>query len=209
MKEKPQDEYVDPQAPPRLSRRNIVAVVLAVAGVLLALFFGSRRVAAPDDPTYDAPLDLELLGDRPPMPVPWEKPVERTDWPRSTPDRADPRRLRYDEALRSRSVLHVEAAPNNTADAPPSGHVLAEASVIEAAMMTGVDSSRPGPIIAQVVRPVYDTATLDHVLVPGRHTPDRFARRSVGRSGSTDHHSVDAHDFPGWQFKRPPWVSCD
>ncbi len=166
MKEKPEEDYVDPQAPPRLSRRNVMAVVLAISGVLLALFFGSRRVAEPVERIHDDPIDLDVLGDRPPVPIPWGVPAEKPGWPQPTQDRADPRRLRYDEALRSRSVLHFEPAPPDTLDAQPSGHVLAEASVIEAAMITAIDSSRPGPVIAQVVHPVYDSATLGHVLVP-------------------------------------------
>ena len=49
-REKPgAEDFVDPAAGDtmRLSRRNILALVLTVAGVILALFFSSRRTPAP------------------------------------------------------------------------------------------------------------------------------------------------------------------
>ena len=37
------EEFMDPIPPARLSRRNVLALTLSVAGVLLVLFFSSRR----------------------------------------------------------------------------------------------------------------------------------------------------------------------
>lgn len=172
MSRQAEDEYVDPQpSPARLSRRNVVALALAAAGVLLALFFGSRRSLPPPGVAGDplTPTDLGAPGERTPVPVPWGTPERESEWPQEEPDRADPRRLRFDEALRSRSVLHVEGAPEVLpAAGSPSAprYVLSESSVIEAALLTGIDSSRPGPVAARVVRPAYDSATLRHVLIP-------------------------------------------
>ena len=41
-----------------------------------------------------------------------------------------------------------------------------EGSVMEAALETGINSGRPGAVIARVVRPVRDSRHLRHVLVP-------------------------------------------
>ena len=47
-----------------------------------------------------------------------------------------------------------------------SDFTVAEASVIEAALVTAIDSDRPGPVIAQVTRPVYDSKNMQHLLIP-------------------------------------------
>ncbi len=171
MSDSGSDEFVDPQPPPaRLSRRNVVALALTVAGVLMALFFGSRKTVHDTEMSGDAlsPLDLGSLEERPPMPVPWGEPARRQGWPQKEPDRADPRRLRYDEALRSRSVLPVQGVPagDGEEEEQPEGFAVTESTVIEAALLTGINSSRPGPVVARVTRPVYDSKTLSHVLIP-------------------------------------------
>ena len=71
-------EFVDPVPVARLSRRNILALVLSLAGVLLVLFFSSRR-STPEAPTsYDlAPLPvpdamkLAPVEPRAPRRTPW------------------------------------------------------------------------------------------------------------------------------------------
>ena len=50
-------EFVDPTPVARLSRRNILALVLSLAGVLLVLFFSSRQRTSEPPTSYDlAPL---------------------------------------------------------------------------------------------------------------------------------------------------------
>ena len=41
-----------------------------------------------------------------------------------------------------------------------------ESTVIEAALESALHSDRPGPVIARVVRPVRDSAQLQHILIP-------------------------------------------
>ena len=47
-----------------------------------------------------------------------------------------------------------------------SDYTVAEATVIEAALVTGISSDRPGPVVARVVRPVYDSKNMHHLLIP-------------------------------------------
>ena len=47
-----------------------------------------------------------------------------------------------------------------------SDYTVAEATVIEAALVTGINSDRPGPVVARIVRPVYDSKNMHHLLIP-------------------------------------------
>ena len=169
------DDFVDPSPPARLSRRNVVALALSVAGVLLALFFSSRRAPAPverePEPGYVGLAPITLGPAPPPAPAPWAASESAEETPRS-----DPRQLSYDEARRSRPMVAANRAEGAEEEdlSPPAGneareigdYTLAEASVIEAALETRVHSSRPGPVVARVTRNVYDTKHLRHVLIP-------------------------------------------
>ena len=167
-------EFVDPAPVARLSRRNILALMLSLAGVLLVLFFSSRR-STPEAPTsYDlAPLPvtdamtLAPVEPRAPRRTPWE-PSEA-----SRPERVNERKSRYDEARQARGVLHVsvpeiESSQPDSADTIERGQelMLQEGSVIEVALETGIHTGRPGPVRARVTRPVRDSITLRHLLIP-------------------------------------------
>lgn len=43
---------------------------------------------------------------------------------------------------------------------------VAQGTVIEAAMVTAINSDRPGPVIAHVTHPVYDSKNMQHLLIP-------------------------------------------
>lgn len=57
------------------------------------------------------------------------------------------------------------AQPDHGAD-PGASHRLQAGTVIAAALITGIRSDRPGPVIAQITQPVYDSATGRIVLIP-------------------------------------------
>lgn len=170
-----EEETVDPLPSPRLSRRNILALVLTVVGVLLVLFFSSRR--SPSEappapaPSYMGRAPIEII---PHTPAPWNAPraqEEREE--REVTIRKDRRMARYEEALRSRPVIRSiqedELASTVPAPAKPNTlgmYTVAEGSVIEAALITGIDSARPGPVMARIMRPVRDTAHGSHILIP-------------------------------------------
>ena len=81
-------------------------------------------------------------------------------------------------ALTSQPAAAPQAPARTTASAsgPPSvavldrraatEHTLRAGSVIPAALVTGMNSDLPGPVVAQVTRNVYDSATQRDVLVP-------------------------------------------
>lgn len=170
-----EEETVDPLPSPRLSRRNVLALVLTVVGVLLALFFSSRRSPseAPPapEPSYMGRAPIEII---PQTPAPWNAPRAREDRvDREARSRTDRRMARYEEALRSRPVIRSiqedELEPAVPAPAKSNtlgAYTVAEGSVIEAALITGIDSDRPGPVMARIMRPVRDTADGSHVLIP-------------------------------------------
>src|SRR5581483_3925105 len=57
--------------------------------------------------------------------------------------------------------------PHSTMLHPPaSPFTIMQGSVISAVLISGVDSDYPGPIVAQVDRPLYDTATGKSLLIP-------------------------------------------
>ncbi len=167
-------EYVDPVPVTRLSRRNILALALSLAGVLLVLFFSSRRQSSEHVPPYELTasptvetLTLTPVEPRTPRPSPWEPQTltrhERTDERKST----------YDQARQSRGVLHVSSTFNaDTVQAHTevmgsgTGLILLEGSVMEAALETGIHTGRPGPVRARVTRPVRDSKRLKEVLIP-------------------------------------------
>ena len=167
-------EFVDPTPVARLSRRNILALVLSLAGVLLVLFFSSRQRTSEPPTSYDlAPLPaadvlkLAPVEPRAPRRTPWE-PSEVTH-----PERLNERKSRYEEARRARGILHVagsgiESSPQDSVDTTERGQelVILEGSIIKVALETGIHTGRPGPVMARVTRPVRDSKTLQHVLIP-------------------------------------------
>ncbi len=171
------EEFVNPSPPARLSRRNILALVLSIAGVLLALFFSSRRssVVETDHQPMDLPpathVELAPLEFKAPLPPPWAPPPSQP----SRMERTDERQITFDEARQSRTIVHA-ARPETksgegaaaTAELSETADVLVirEGSVIEAALETGINTGRPGAVMARVVQPVRDSRHLRHVLVP-------------------------------------------
>ena len=167
-------EFVDPVPVARLSRRNILALVLSLAGVLLVLFFSSRRSTPEASTSYElAPLPatdamtLAPVEPRAPRRTPWE-PSEAM-----RPERVNERKSSYDEARHARGVLHVsvpeiESSQPDSMDTIERGQelVLLEGSVIEVALETGIHTGRPGPVRARVTRPVRDSKTLQRLLIP-------------------------------------------
>ncbi|MCY4233583.1 MAG: TrbI/VirB10 family protein [Bacteroidetes bacterium] len=169
-------EFVDPVPVTRLSKRNILALALSLAGVLLVLFFSSRRQSGPSVTEYELSppsaadvITLAPLEPRIPPPNPWETPPKS-----SQQERNDGRKNSYDQARHSRGVLHVTTSmtpdsiqENNTSDISARDQLmLLEGSVIEAALETGVHTGRPGPVRARVIRPVRDSKWLKDVLIP-------------------------------------------
>ena len=167
-------EFVDPVSVTRLSKRNILALALSLAGVLLVLFFSSRRQPAESNTEYElapAPavdvLTLAPVEPRTPIPSPWEPSTS------IRPERTDERKSTYDQARQSRGVLHVSSIVNTDSTQEPSivteedeDLILLEGSVITAALETGIHTGRPGPVRARVVRPVRDSKRLEQVLIP-------------------------------------------
>ncbi len=225
-------DFVDPNPPQskRLSRRNVLALALTVVGVLLVLFFSSRRnptrqseVGVRSEPGYvgRAPIVIGAPDESAEAPTPqlspWANPspYAQAD-PAAREPQADPRQQRYEQALRSRPVLSVSGVASRDASegrpgtgtldpdagvgdeprvftlgaqGPPAGrffegasppgrgaapvrlvelsdYTVAEATVIEAALVTGINSDRPGPVVARVIRPVYDSKNIHHLLIP-------------------------------------------
>lgn len=172
--EQDRTEFVDPVSVTRLSRRNILALALSLAGVLLVLFFSSRRQSAKPGTEYDLNpvsavdvLTLAPVEPRTPIPSPWQPPApERTE-------RTDERKSIYDQARQSRGILHVSGAVGQDSTQLPSTAIpeeqrliLLEGSVMTAALETGIHTGRPGPVRARIVRPVRDSKRLEEVLIP-------------------------------------------
>ncbi len=167
-------EFVDPASVTRLSKRNILALALSLAGVVLVLFFSSRRQSTESNTEYELSptpavdvLTLAPVEPRTPVPSPWE--------PSSTmrPERSDDRKSTYDQARQSRGILHVSSIMKPDSAQKPSlvteedeGLILLEGSVITAALETGIHTGRPGPVRARIIRPVRDSKRLEHVLIP-------------------------------------------
>ena len=172
--ENEQSEFVDPVSVTRLSRRNILALILSLVGVLLVLFFSSRRQSEEPVTEYELPsspamdlLTLTPVEPRNSIPNPWESPTS------IRPERTDERKSIYDLARQSHGILHISSAgsPADTTQNPvmagkEEGLILREGSVITAALETGVHTGRPGPARARVVRPVRDSKQLEQVLIP-------------------------------------------
>ena len=180
------NEFVDPHPTPRLSRRNIIALILTIAGVLLVLFFSSRRtleepvVSSESGYMGHAPIEINLDPTVPSDPDPWGAPSSgNTNPSREEMPREKLRLAHYEEALRSTPVV-VSTQETDTpvqdtafADAPPHNsrqvigeYTVAEGATIEAVLVTGAQSNRPGPVTARIVQPVYDSMHLQHLLIP-------------------------------------------
>lgn len=231
------DEIIDPAPPRRLSRKNILALVLSAVGVVLVLFFSSQpgrdRGQADTSPPADpaayggvAPITVEASADIPLPPTyptgnPWGSGPAPEQWGGTggeRPDEVAELRQLFEQARKSRTVLYSAglsgaddpapagerdgadgsdallrealapltalglAAGGANAGAPGSGrgwqstttgrtvgygsHVVRRGSVIHAALETTVNTDRPGPVIARVVRPVRDSQGFRHVLIP-------------------------------------------
>lgn len=167
-------EFVDPVPVTRLSKRNILALVLSLAGVLLVLFFSSRHSRTDLTTEYEFPsnpamevLTLAPVEPRTLRPNPWES------TPTIQSERVDERKSIYDQARQSRGILHVSGSisrdsSQSAASVPERAEdlILMEGSIIEAALETGIHTGRPGPVRARVVRPVRDSKRLEKVLIP-------------------------------------------
>jgi len=169
-------EFVDPApvAIARLSRRNILALALSLAGVLLVLFFSSRRQSAESITEYDLPpastpdiLTLAPVEPRAPQPNPWEPPKAVYS------EHTDERKMRFEQARQSRGVIRVSGlvtpdSMQNTTVTPKekSELILLEGSVIETALETGIHTGRPGPVRARITRPVRDSKRFQAILIP-------------------------------------------
>ncbi len=176
-----EEDFVDPptQQPARLSRKNILALVLTVAGVILVLFFSSRRTPAParneaipEAPDHRSLTPITLGGDPEP-----QEPSQGASWQSAAtsappgPPRDAQRRTRYDEARQSRPLVHSFEMPTPEANEAAAGegqrrYTVRQSTVIDAALETALHSARPGPVLARVVRPVPDSRSLRHVLIP-------------------------------------------
>ena len=176
-KETSSEEFVDPQPPARLSRRNIVALALTVVGVLLVLFLGSRRPRPEPEPGYMGRAPVELNREPFVAPTPWSAPPEEKRQVELQQARQEDHRLaRFEEAMRSRPLVTSVESEGGAAQAAQAAeeatretigtHTVAEGAVIEAVLMTAIHSARPGPVAARVVLPVYDSVTERQILIP-------------------------------------------
>ena len=174
------EEFVDPSPPVRLSRRNILALALSVTGVLLVLFFSSRR-KKPVDSSYTQveypSTEYPILEPIEPSGVTYGLSGGGWDISESSsvpdPPKADQRALTFEQARRSRALIHsIQPVEDSSYSASPpttsgvGAFVLREGSVIEAALETAIHTGRPGAVTARVVRPVRESGHLTHVLIP-------------------------------------------
>ena len=174
------EDFVDPAPSVRLSRKNILGLVLTVVGVILALFFSSRRSPAPrsaervpEAPGYGSLAPITIGTPDLAIPAPEATPAPGT-WsstpaqPSARQIRGERQRARYDEARRARPLLHIsDGALDEDAAEPAKGtFTVRESTVIEAALETALHSKRPGPVLARVVRPVRDSEHLNRILIP-------------------------------------------
>ncbi len=228
------EDILDPAPPRRLSRKNILALVLSAVGVVLVLFFSSQPgrdrgqgdiVPPPDPAAYGgvAPITVEESADIPLPPAyptgnPWGSGPAPEQWGGAAGAGPAEQRQLYEQARKSRTVLYSAGASDtprqvvsgqmgeaDDSDAlirdalaplaalglaaggasagPAAGaqgwqstttgstvgygsHVVRQGSVIHAALETAVNTDRPGPVIARVVRPVRDSQGFRHVLIP-------------------------------------------
>ena len=177
MAKESSEEYVNPRSTARLSRRNVLALALSVTGVLLVLFFSSRRTS-PDEPEYrqvELPASsypiLEPIEPSGPVYTPGASQWTMPDIP--GPHRPDERELSFDQARRSGAIVHsMQPAEDSTGEQPASkrsrnsAYVLREGSIIDASLETAIHTGRPGAVKARVVRPVRDSNQLKQVLIP-------------------------------------------
>jgi type IV secretory pathway VirB10-like protein len=138
-------------------------------------------MAAPMERTSINLLEPQLQLQASPSPTPQRTPSAFELW-------------REQEALKARDAAPIVAAfeprPNQTKEIPSlaglsklqppaSPWTIAEGSVIQALLMFGVNSDYPGDIVAQLERPLYDSATGRYLLIPaGSKLIGKFARPS-------------------------------
>ena len=206
-------DFVDPMPHTgvRLSRKNILALVLTIAGVIMALFFSSRRSPEPPAPDVEVPeydsMTPISIGDPPELPT--APAYSWTGTPSPPPVVDERRRTRYEEARHARPLLHTFSMAPEPSPEPdmPGAYILRESTVIEAALETALHSKRPGPVLARVVRPVRDSEHLHHILIPagtkltGTMQPQQMAggHRIVvawTRMEFPDGHSMALPDLP-------------
>ena len=86
-----------------------------------------------------------------------------------------------DDAVYSRHAL----------TAPRSPYEVKAGTIAPAVLLTGIDTSRPGPVVAAVTEPVYDTVTGRHLLLP---QGARLLGRHEGESAYGDRRAFIAWD---------------
>ena len=86
-----------------------------------------------------------------------------------------------DDAVYSRHVL----------TAPRSPYEVKAGTIAPAVLLTGIDTSRPGPVVAAVTEPVYDTVSGRHLLLP---QGTRLLGRHEGESAYGDRRAFIAWD---------------
>lgn len=137
-------------APPEALRRLPADYVGPRLGPPLPGDLGRPMLAAEDRSGEPAPGANPTLAVQPPAPDPWL---------RSSLFLAQSRAAR--PAASSELASAQDAAPTE-----PAMHGLQAGTMIPAALITGVRSDAPGQVLAQVTRPVHDSATGQILLIP-------------------------------------------
>ena len=271
------EDFIDPTPSRRLSRKSMMGVGLAAAGVVLVLFFSSRggrqdgrpRPTPISEPVIYGevdPIDVSVESPVPPPPPPppenpWARTPSPSQWSASeSGEDVEAERQLFDLARQAVPVLYeslpetergdkgrderqdadpdmdgmqdfyrdalaplsalVGGAPRDPPPGPPGwvstttgtpvgygAYVVRQGTVIHAALETSLNSDRPGPVIARVVRPVRESQALRHVLIPAgtkliggmQNTPPGFRGGVVvawTRMQLSDGRVVDLPGFP-------------
>lgn len=170
-------------------------VVLSVGVLIYALFTqGMNWSVPPDADASRSNIDLNKLHDVPPEAAPTPVPVHAVlpdmvqTVPQTPPPPAQPRQKSALEMWREMEAMKAREAPvmfsgfgdqNNVQEIASkatgdlahyhpqaSPYTIMEGSHIEASLVSGINSDYSGPITAQVLQSVYDTATGHYLLIP-------------------------------------------